>query len=32
MQMHPKKRVEIYIEAPLMRRVADRLDRAGVTG
>lgn len=32
MQMHPKKRLEIFIEAPLMRRIAERLDRAGVTG
>ena len=32
MDMHPKKRIEILIEAPLMRRVADRLDRGQVTG
>lgn len=32
MQMHPKKRLEIFIEAPLIRRIAGRLDRAGVTG
>ncbi len=32
MQMHPKKRIEIFIEASLMRRIVDRLDQSGVTG
>ena len=32
MQMHPKKRVEIIVEAPLLRQVIARLDAAHVTG
>ena len=32
MQMHPKKRLEIFIEAPLLGRIVDRLERAGATG
>ncbi len=30
--MHPKKRVEIVVEAPALHRLTDALDRAGVTG
>ena len=32
MQTHPKKRVEITIEAPLLRKLSERLAAAGVTG
>ncbi len=32
MQTHPKKRIEIVIEAPLLRRLAERFDAAGVGG
>jgi nitrogen regulatory protein PII len=32
MDLHPAKRVEIVIEAPLERRLLDALERAGVTG
>lgn len=32
MQMHPAKRVEIIIEAPMEGRLTDALERAGVTG
>lgn len=32
METHRAKRVEIVIEAPLERRLADALERAGVTG
>lgn len=32
MQTHPKKRIDLIIEAPLLRRVAERFDKAGVTG
>jgi hypothetical protein len=32
MQTHPKKRIEVIVEAPLMRRIIDRLDQANVTG
>ena len=32
METHRVKRVEIVIEAPLERRLADALERAGVTG
>lgn len=32
MKMHPAKRVEIVIEAPLENRLTETLDRAGVTG
>lgn len=32
MQMHPAKRVEIIIEAPMERRLTEALTEAGVTG
>ncbi len=32
MEMHPAKRVEIMIEAPLERRLTDALEKAEVTG
>lgn len=32
MQTYPKKRIEIVIEAPLMRRLAERFEAAGVAG
>jgi nitrogen regulatory protein PII len=32
MQTHAKKRIEIIIEMPLLRRVTDRLDAADVSG
>ncbi|MDZ7904512.1 MAG: transcriptional regulator [Cypionkella sp.] len=32
MQMHPAKRVEIIIEAPMERRLTQALTEAGVTG
>jgi nitrogen regulatory protein PII len=32
MQTHVKKRIELFIEAPLLRRVLERFDKAGVTG
>jgi nitrogen regulatory protein PII len=32
MIMHPKKRVEIFIEAPLVGQVMDRLNAADVSG
>ena len=32
MQTHPKKRIEAIVEAPIMRRIIDRLDQAGVSG
>jgi nitrogen regulatory protein PII len=32
MQMHPAKRVEIIIEAPMERRLTEALTDAGVTG
>ena len=32
MQTHAAKRVEIIIEAPLLGRLTDALERAGVTG
>ncbi len=32
MQTHPKKRVDVIVEAPLMRRIIDRLDQANVSG
>jgi len=32
MQTHDAKRVEIVIEAPLLRRLTDALEAAGVTG
>ena len=31
-QTHLKKRVEIVVEAPVLRRLVDRLDAAAVTG
>lgn len=30
--MHPKKRIEIIVEAPVLGRVLDLLDRLAVTG
>ena len=32
MQVYPKKRIDLIIEMPLLRRVTERLDKAGVTG
>ncbi|MBB5516975.1 nitrogen regulatory protein PII [Rubricella aquisinus] len=32
MQTHPAKRIEIIIEAPLLRRLTDALDKADVPG
>lgn len=32
MQMHLKKRIDLIIEMPLVRRVTERLERAGVSG
>lgn len=32
MQMHPAKRVEIIIEAPMQARLSEALIKAGVTG
>lgn len=32
MQTHPKKRIDIIVEAPLMRRIIDCLDQADVSG
>lgn len=32
MQTYPKKRIELVIETPLLRRVTERLDQAGVSG
>jgi PII-like signaling protein len=32
MQSHPKKRVDVIVEVPLMRRIIDRLDQANVSG
>ncbi|MBX9775335.1 MAG: DUF190 domain-containing protein [Xanthobacteraceae bacterium] len=32
MQTHPKKRIDVIVEAPLMRRIIDRLDQADVSG
>lgn len=32
MLTHPKKRIEIIIEMPLLRRVMDLFDKAGVSG
>lgn len=32
MQTHPKKRIEIVTEMPMLRRITARLDEAGVTG
>ena len=32
MRTHAKKRIEIIVEAPVLHRLTDRLDRADVTG
>lgn len=32
METHPKKRIDLIIEMPLLRRVTERFDKAGVTG
>ena len=32
MQTYPKKRIDIIIEMPLLRRVTERFDKAGVSG
>ncbi len=32
MQTYPKKRIDLIIEMPLLRRIAERFDRAGVSG
>jgi nitrogen regulatory protein PII len=32
METHPKKRLEIIVEAPVLKRVLDLLDRLAVTG
>lgn len=32
MKTHPKKRIEIMVEAPLLERVLDLLDKQGVSG
>ncbi len=32
MRMFPKKRIEIFVEAPALHRLTDALERAGVTG
>jgi PII-like signaling protein len=32
MQMHPKQRIEITVEAPVLGRLLDLLDRLAVTG
>jgi nitrogen regulatory protein PII len=32
MQMHDKKRIEIIIEAPILHRLTDLLDRSDVSG
>jgi nitrogen regulatory protein PII len=32
MQTFPKKRIEIVVEAPLLRRITAKLDETGVTG
>ena len=32
MQTHPKKRIDLIIEVPLLRRVTERFDKAGVSG
>ncbi len=32
MKTHPKKRIDIMVEAPLMQRVLDLLDQQGVGG
>ena len=32
MQTHPKKRIDLLIEMPVLRRVSERLEKASVTG
>lgn len=32
MQTHPKKRIDIIIEMPLLRRITERFDKTGVSG
>ena len=32
MQTHSKKRIDIIIEMPLLRRITERFDKAGVSG
>jgi len=32
MQTHPKKRIDVVVEAPLLRRIIVRLDLANVSG
>lgn len=32
MQTYPKKRIDLIIEMPLLRRITDRFEKAGVTG
>ena len=32
MQTHPKKRIDLIIEMPLLRRITERFDKAGVSG
>jgi PII-like signaling protein len=32
MQTHPKKKLEIIIEAPLLNRLLDKLEKLGVSG
>jgi nitrogen regulatory protein PII len=32
MQTYPKKRIDLIIEMPLLRRITERFDKAGVTG
>lgn len=32
MQTYPKKRIDIIIEMPLLRRITDRFEKAGVSG
>ncbi|MBX3490249.1 MAG: DUF190 domain-containing protein [Parvibaculum sp.] len=32
MEMHPKKRIDIVLEAPVLKRLTDLLDRLDVTG
>ena len=32
MQTHPKKRIDIIIELPLLRRITERFDKTGVSG
>ena len=32
MQIHPKKRIDIIIEMPLLRRITERFGKTGVSG